>query len=238
NDHLVFGRSAFDDRIDLPFVRDEARRVQRTLPSPLLRLDADATEAALLERIQAASVVHLASHATADPEFPLYSQILLADDPGADDDGALHLYEFQRTPLAADLVVLSGCSTARGRTLRGEGMIGLQYGVRAAGARTSLATLWSVDDRATVEIMGAFYDALGEGMSKDRALQTAQIAYLKGADGIEASPFYWAPAVLSGGVAPAPWEKPSRVGLWGLIAVLLGVTASVAWWLLLRRRRA
>ncbi|MEM6327610.1 MAG: hypothetical protein AAF791_10875, partial [Bacteroidota bacterium] len=47
NDHLVFGRSAFDDRIDLPFVRDEARRVQRTLPSPLLRLDADATEAAL-----------------------------------------------------------------------------------------------------------------------------------------------------------------------------------------------
>lgn len=236
-DHLVFGRSEFEDRADLPFVRDETKRVRRALPSPLLRLDEEATEAALTSHLGNASLVHLASHATADPEFPLYSQILLADDPEAGDDGTLHLYELESQPLAADLVVLSGCSTARGRTLRGEGMIGLQYGVRAAGARSAVATLWPVDDRATVEIMGRFYEALADGLPKDRALQTAQVAYLERADRRVASPFYWAPAVLSGDVSPVPWEAPSRLGYWLLLLVGLMAASTVAWRLTQRLRR-
>lgn len=236
-ERLVFGRSTFPDRADLPFVRDEAKRVSRALPSPRLRLDDRATESDLLSGIASASLVHLASHATADPEFPLYSHISLADHPDAPDDGTLHLYELESEPLSADLVVLSGCSTARGRELKGEGMIGLQYGVRAAGAQSALATLWPVDDRATVEIMGTFYKALGEGMSKDRALQQAQLSYLENASGIDASPFYWAPAVLSGNVAPAPWDTPSRLAWWLGLFSALAVTASVAWAFTQRRRR-
>ncbi|MEM1054680.1 MAG: CHAT domain-containing protein [Bacteroidota bacterium] len=236
-ERLVFGRTEFEDQSDLPFVGDEARRVRRALPSSLFRLDEDATEAALLEEISEAGLIHLASHAAANPEFPLYSQITLTDDPAAPDDGTLHLYELESRPLNADLVVLSGCSTARGRALRGEGMIGMQYGVRAAGAKSALATLWPVDDRATVEIMGGFYDGLADGLSKDRALQNAQIQYLASADEIDASPFYWAPAVLSGGIAPAPWETPSRFGFWLALFAGLALTGSVAWVLTQRRRR-
>lgn len=238
DERLVFGRTSFDNRGDLPFVKDEVQRVQRTLPSPTVRLDGEATEAALLAALPRASLVHLASHATADPEFPLYSQILLADDTDAQDDGTLHLYELEHQPLNADLVVLSGCSTARGQTLRGEGMIGLQYGVRAAGAKSAVATLWPVDDRATVQIMGAFYDALGQGMSKDRALQAAQIAYLQRVEGLEASPFYWAPAVLSGDVTPVPWDSPSRLGLWLLLLGGLAAAGTVAWRFNQRLQRA
>lgn len=234
---LIFGRSTFDDRAPLPNVRDEVRRVRRTLPSPTLRLDDRATEAELISRLPDASLLHLASHATADPTFPLYSQIVLSDDADADDDGTLHLYELQNQPLAAELVVLSGCSTARGRTLRGEGMIGLQYAVRAAGANSALATLWPVDDVATVDVMGRFYEHLASGLTKDRALQQAQLDYLDAHEGIEASPFYWAPAILSGDASEVPWNAPMR-SIWVVLLAAMAAAAAVAWWLTQRRVRA
>ena len=235
---LIYGRSEFRDRAALPFVRDEVRRVRRTLPSPTLRLNERATEADLLSRLPGASLLHLASHATADPSFPLHSQIVLSDDENADDDGTLHLYELQNQPLAAELVVLSGCSTARGRTLRGEGMVGLQYAVRAAGASSALATLWPVDDQATVEVMGLFYEHLARGLTKDQALQQAQLGYIEASEGMEASPFYWAPAILSGDPSPVPWRGPRRGALWAVLAAAVAVAAGVAWWLTRRRVRA
>ena len=222
-EELVYGRSTFPNRTALPYVKAEMSRVRRALPSPTYRLNSDASEADLIDRLPSADLVHLASHASADSEFPLYSQIVLADDPESPDDGILHLYELQNQPLAARLVVLSGCSTARGRTLEGEGMIGLQYAVRAAGAASSLATLWPVDDRATVDIMGQFYEYLGDGMTKDRALQQAQLDYLDSHEGIEASPFYWAPAILAGDTSPVPWRSGSSGWLWAGLAVALGL---------------
>ncbi|OZC04251.1 hypothetical protein BSZ36_15430 [Rubricoccus marinus] len=234
--NLIFGRSTFETRADLPFVRAEAKRVRRALSSPVLRLDADATESDLVSQLGTADIVHIASHADADPDFPLYSQISLTDDPNDPDDGTLHLYELQDEPLAARLVVLSGCSTARGRALRGEGMMGLQYAVRAAGAASALATLWPVDDRATVDIMGGFYDHLASGLSKDRALQQAQLDYLNANHGMDASPFYWAPAVLTGDPAPMPVAPNPWRGIWGALLGAAVLSAAVAWWLTHRRR--
>jgi CHAT domain-containing protein len=49
--------------------------------------------------------------------------------------------------LAADLVVLSECSTALGGEIKGEGLIGLTRGFLYAGAPRVLATLWQIDDR-------------------------------------------------------------------------------------------
>ena len=231
-DVLAFGRSTFGSARspgDLPFVPDEIQSVGAHGRRTRTAIDDRATEAALSQAMPNARIIHIASHAFVDPAIPFNSRILLSDDPDADDDGTLYLYELQEADLNADLVVLSGCSTARGLQHRGEGMIGLQYGVRVAGARAALATLWPVDDRATVELMDAFYDALGVGMSKDRALQHAQLAYLDGADAHAASPFFWAGAVLSGDPAPVPIGRRAPIWIWGLGIAALAVAGRLVW---------
>jgi CHAT domain-containing protein len=234
-DVLAFGRSDFGgDRStwntagwgDLPHVTREVRRVASTGEGEAL-VDAEATEHRFRQRIGDADVVHLASHAEANPTLPLYSKIALSEDER--EDGVLHLYEMMELEVDADLVVLSGCSTAGGGRQSGEGLVGLQYGMRAAGAQATVATLWPVADDAMAEIMGAFYDGLASGKSKDLALRDAQRAYIGTHDGIEASPFYWAAPALSGTPDPIPFERNVPWWLLGLGGAGAILAASLAW---------
>ena len=229
----AFGKSTFAaDRFTwndwplepLPHVIEEAKRIGRFKPSEIY-LEADATEQQFARAASTRGVVHVASHAEANPSLPLYSRIALS--PDGVDDGTLHLYEIIERPITTDLVVLSACETAGGGRRGGEGIVGLQYGMRAAGARATLATLWPVADAAMSELVVAFYDGLADGLAKDEALRRAQLEYLDGHDGIEASPFFWAAPVLSGSPAPLPLEAPSS-----LPALALGVLAvvGVVWW--------
>ncbi len=190
-----------------------------------------ATEREYRTHAPRARVVHVASHAVVQAELPMYSSIQLA--PGDGEDGALHLYELINQPLIADLVVLSGCSTAGGDRRRGEGILSLQYAVRAAGAAGSVATLWAVDDQATQRLVSEFYGQLGAGARKDHALRNAQLAYIASHDGLAASPFYWAAPVLSGTPAPLPLQQKPH---WGTALAALVAAAGLAWWL--RRTRA
>jgi len=67
--------------------------------------------------------------------------------PGsAGSDGFLRVRELFGLDLVAELVVLSGCSTGRGRLVEGEGVEGLRRAFLAAGARTLVVSLWAVDD--------------------------------------------------------------------------------------------
>ena len=239
-DLAAYGRSEFSEApspldgspsfADLPYVGRELSRIASHVGKSQVRVGEEATETHFKQALTTAKIVHVASHAEAHPTLPLYSRILLYDGLGGDEDGVLHLYEIQDRALPADLVVLSGCSTARGANREGEGIVGLQYAVRAAGARASLATLWPVDDQSIVELMDTFYEGLEQGLSKDRALQNAQLAYLDEHEGLKASPFYWAAPTLSGDPSPIPLR--ARRNLWGPLALavaLLGV--GLAWWL-------
>lgn len=212
-------RSAYGSEAppDLPSVRRELQDLGRRFPSAHIALDEAATESSLYEWLGGAGLLHLASHAFVAEEDPLTSYIQLSAD--STEDGRLHLYELLHRPLGAELVVLSGCSTARGRDLRGEGTLGLHYAVRAAGAASSLGTLWRVDDAATVELMDLFYERLARGDRKDVALQRAQIAYLDEHDGLRNSPFFWAAPVLYGDPRPAP--RPSPAAWWWIAGVVL-----------------
>jgi CHAT domain-containing protein len=241
-DLVAFGRGQFDGGggtlqsrngptlANLPNVAIEIAGVRDRVRNQETALDRDATEARFVARAGRARIVHVATHAEVDPAFPLYSRVYLWDDPETDDDGIVHLFELQALQLPAELVVLSGCSTAAGQAQAGEGTVGLQYGVRAAGAHAVLATLWPVDDRATAEIIDGFYEGLGAGLTKDRALQRAQVAYLDRHEGTEASPYYWASAVLSGSPAPLPLRAPAPMWPWGLggAALLVGA-GGLAW---------
>ena len=248
-DVVAFGRERFDGSGDdarrggpvlsnLPYVSAELARISQQVSSEVA-LDDDATEARFETDAARARVIHVASHAEADPVFPLYSRFYLWDDPDRDDDGVVHLFELQNLSVPAELVVLSGCSTAAGQSQPGEGTIGLQYGIRAGGAQATLATLWPVDDRATAEIVGSFYRALADGASKDVALQRAQVAYLDAHGGAEASPFLWAAPVLSGDPAPIPLHRPTPLWPLALGGVALAVGAGgLAWRARTRRANA
>ena len=99
--------------------------------------------------------------------------------------------------LDADLVVLSACQTALGKEIRGEGLVGLTRGFMYAGASRVLASLWSVEDRATAELMGSFYRGmLREGLSPAAALRKAQLEMAK--NPYRRSPYYWAGFSLQG----------------------------------------
>ncbi|HEY7311235.1 MAG TPA: tetratricopeptide repeat protein [Gemmataceae bacterium] len=130
------------------------------------------------------------------------------------DDGILTALEVGALDLSdAELAVLSACETGLGAEAGGEGLLGLQRAFQVAGARSVVAGLWTVDDRATRSLMVDFYDNLwSKKMSRLEALRQAQLNMLR--EGIKRGldlppdqppdkqrrlpPFYWAAFVLSG----------------------------------------
>ena len=193
-------------------------------PSAKVYLGADATEERAKSVGREPRIVHFATHAYLDDRMPLSSFLALTI-PGAvsgdsdsdspprspqGDNGLLQAWEiFERVRLDADLVVLSACDSGLGEEQGGEGLIGLTRAFQYAGARTVAATLWSVADQATAELMIRFYRHLRAGKPKDVALQAAQIELIR--DPIEvqdesgqtvemdaSAPYYWAAFQLIG----------------------------------------
>jgi CHAT domain-containing protein len=116
---------------------------------------------------------------------------------GRTQDGFLRLSDIYNLRVPADLVVLSGCQTARGQAVRGEGLVGLTRGFMYAGARRVVASLWQVDDLATAELMRLFYRGmLRENRRPAAALRAAQLELAR--DPRWASPFFWSAFVIQG----------------------------------------
>lgn len=144
-------------------------------------------------------VVHFATHALLDSKNPELSGLVLSlvDKRGQPQNGFLDLEQIYNLNLPADLVVLSACDTGLGREIRGEGLIGLARGFMYAGASRVMASLWSVDDEVTSELMARFYKALEQDkMSPAAALRTAQIEVAK--EERWSSPYYWAGFQIQG----------------------------------------
>lgn len=144
--------------------------------------------------------VHFATHGLLNPAYPKLSGLALSqlDAKGQAQPGMLRMLDAYRLELNADLVTLSGCRTALGKEIRGEGLVGLSRGFMYAGARRVLASLWQVNDDATAELMKRFYQGmLGEKKLKPAAaLREAQIEMMKNTRW--SSPYYWAAFTLQG----------------------------------------
>lgn len=90
------------------------------------------------------------------------------------DDGILRSIEISNLDLAnTDLLVLSACKTGRGVGTP-YGVVGLQWGFKAAGVETILMSLNDVDDVATHLMMTTFYKELAKGKTKREAFKKAQ----------------------------------------------------------------
>lgn len=199
----------------LPSTRLEAERISALVPpgEALVELDFAADrEAVLGSRLASYRVIHFATHGLIDARTPELSGLMLSR-VGADGkakEGFLSLADVYNLQLGADLVVLSGCETALGREVRGEGLVGLTRGFLYAGAARVAASLWRVQDRATAELMGRFYGAmLREGKSPAAALREAQLAIR--ADRRWRAPYYWAAFVLQGDWRDAPGARNPEI---------------------------
>jgi len=138
--------------------------------------------------------IHFAVHGIVNPDRPEFSTLALGRS-GAE-DGFLQLPEVFNLDLDADLVVLSACESGVGKTLRGEGLLGLVRGFLFAGARSVLSSVWRIEDSpATADFMEDFYRKLA-GQSKTGALRATQRAFIDGEK--YSHPFYWAAFTLIG----------------------------------------
>jgi len=119
------------------------------------------------------------------------------DADGKAQDGFLRANDIYNMKLPAELVVLGACQTGLGKEVKGEGLIGLTRGFMYAGAKRVVVSLWSVNDKATSDLMTQFC----RGMLKDNerpaaALRTAQIEIWKQKKW--QSPYYWAAFTMQG----------------------------------------
>ncbi len=195
-------RSATSSFLRLPWSRREAEAIAAVVPPgrSLVALDFRASRAtALSPELSGYRIVHFATHGIIDTRTPALSGLMLSrvDEHGAPLEGFLGLRDVYNLRLGADLVVLSGCETALGKQVRGEGLVGLTQGFLYAGARRVVASLWRIEDRATAELMARFYRGLlVEGLAPAPALRQAQLAIRD--DKRWRSPYYWGGFLLQG----------------------------------------
>lgn len=88
---------------------------------------------------------------------------------------------------------MSACQTAEGDRRATLGLAGVAV---RSGARSTLASLWQVDDQSTAILMGRFYEELAKNpdITKSEALRRAQQYILEQ----KGHPYFWAPYVLVG----------------------------------------
>ncbi|MDY6938335.1 MAG: CHAT domain-containing protein [Cyanobacteriota bacterium] len=192
---------------DLDWVDDELNNIEEVLTereSQRARLnqkllDDTFTTTSLQNNITAvpSAIVHLATHgqfsSNADDTF------LLAHDRRIQVESLNRLLRSRDgRKTAIELLILSACQTAVGDDRAALGLAG--FAVRA-GARSTVASLWAVDDRSTALLMERFYQELvnDPGITKAQALRSAQLSLLRGENGGQFThPVHWAAFVLVG----------------------------------------
>ncbi len=184
---------------DLPKVAEELQTIKKVGLTQSSLLNNQFTKEALKQNITASgsSIVHLATHAKfsskAEDTFILSwdGQINIKDL-----DNLLRDDTFNRKN-DIELLVLSACETASGDPRATLGLAGVAV---QAGARSILATLWSVVDESTAQVMGEFYRQLQKSgttkANKAEVLRQAQLTLIK--DKRFNHPHFWAPFILVG----------------------------------------
>jgi CHAT domain-containing protein/Tfp pilus assembly protein PilF len=153
------------------------------------------------------SYIHFVAHGVASQMSPLDSFIVLSkpavqkaatgSDDADNESFKLYAREIIHHRLRADLVTISACQSADGRTYSGEGLVGLSWAFLRAGAHNVVAASWDVTDASTPQFMDKFYEELAKGAGPDAALRIAKLSLLRNSNFHD--PFYWASFQLYAG---------------------------------------
>lgn len=181
----------------LPAVQEEIKEISTKFKSKIL-LNRQFTRERFASAMEtnAYSVVHLATHGQFS-SHPEETFLLTWDERiGIKDLDIL----FKKSKLGigkpVELLVMSACQTAAGDKRATLGLAG--FALRS-GARSTLASLWSVNDESTANLMAEFYrqlTRLDSKINKAEALRQAQLSVLQ--NPLHKHPYFWASFVLVG----------------------------------------
>ncbi len=179
----------------LQYVDREVEQVQASVSSTVIR-DREFTESNLKNKIQETPfpIVHLATHGQFSSN--LEDTFILTWDRSikVNEFNNLLRRDEQSRSDAIELLVLSACQTAAGDKRATLGLAGISV---RAGVRSTLASLWNLDDESSALLISQFYQELvGKKVTKAEALGKAQLNLLQNPR--YQHPRYWAPYVLLG----------------------------------------
>jgi CHAT domain-containing protein len=191
---LVAGlTTSVEDFAPLPNAHREMIAVEESFPGEILE-----NERFTLARFESTfdsrpfGIVHIASHGSFSGRSE--DSFLLAHDSRIPIDRLAEIIGRSRfrSEKPLELLTLSACESAVGDD---RAMLGLAGIAVRSGARSALATLWSVNDDATADLIARFYRELSQhGVSRARALQRAQTTLLSSER--FRHPSFWAPFII------------------------------------------
>ena len=194
---------------DLPGAQEEVETIASILNTRALT-GRQATKAAVMRRMSSVGLIHIAAHGNERT-----GEITLSPNPGWSskfpqrNDYILKMSDVKAANLRARLVILSCCHSGRGRVFKGEGVVGIARAFLAAGARSVLVTLWTIDDEATMVFMKSFYQHLKEGKTASAAIHQSMKS-LRESEEFSAR-WYWAPFQLIGDDVKIEFEADDDV---------------------------
>ena len=188
---LALGNPIPRDPQNLPGTEEEVRNIAQSFPGSSVYIGLAATLDQFKTQAPRFPFLHLATHGCFQQggcqKLGMEENTLLfADSQFNIRDAALLGLQNTR------LLTLSACQTAMQANSNGEEISGVAYVFERAGAQAVMASLWSVSDSATKDLMVEFYQNINKGMSKNEALRQAKLSQ------IQRHPFYWSPFILIG----------------------------------------
>ena len=155
----------------LPGAEEEVKMIGEILNVEPLTGE-NATKEQVLSGLNSVSLVHIAAHGSAERGEILLSPNCGSPNPPKKKDFLLTMTDVLNAKLKAKLVVLSCCHSGRGK-IKAEGVVGIARAFLGAGARFVIASLWAIDDKATLTFMRHFYEHLVKGQSASKSLHEA-----------------------------------------------------------------
>jgi|GEM_PF-5426606 len=230
-----------DGEADLPGARREVKALAKVYDGSYF-LGKEASKENFVQRLgsEKADILHLAMHGIVETANQEYSY--LSFDEGQSTGSNDHqLYDFEIRQLDFSdtrLVVLSACETGIGTYIDGEGVLSLGRSFLQGGAESVIMSLWKLEDGASADLMGYFYQSLQAGLSRQEALRQAKLQYLGQADDLHAHPAFWAGYLLQGDTAPLNAAPSGFPWLWTLALGGLIVVFGIIVTLVLQKRRS
>lgn len=178
----------------LPYSREEATKITQMLSARLL-VGEEATKDKILKLMSSVALVHIASHGSSKSEIFFAPSLARFSPRPREEDYIFTVKEVFGLQLRAKLVVLSTCHSAYGK-ISPEGLVNITRAFLCSGARSVLASLWVVEDEASIWFMTFFYEHLREGKTASEALNQAMKCMRESKNFNEER--HWAPYVLIG----------------------------------------
>ena len=202
---LACGLTVLGSAQPLPHVATELHQLGEFFEQASILMDEQFTLSGIEQQVRENpfSVVHIASHGAfrgrrSDTYLLVYSRDRQAH------SGRMTLTDLQRLIQLAryrdqpiELLTLSACETAQGDEDAALGLAGIAL---KSGARSALATLWSVHDQSTALLMAKFYQLIRDqpGITKAKALQQAQLSLMNNDQYDYRDPYFWSPFLVIG----------------------------------------